>query len=346
MALELEQCVENLARRSVLARRLGGLNKQALDIPAPLQQLGRSIQSAYQSNPQLWQGALVGGGLGAAAGGLSSAFSGREERKYPLRNALTGAMAGGALGLGGQLLLQHGKPALQPLIDGTPVSNRLSQLAEAKGQTGMDSAVGAGVKSLKYTAPVAGVGAAADAGQQLYKDRLMGPKNLTEGAKVREAEKGWQEALKTITHSTGQKGEAPPQILQDKLKELGSIQQRGGRIRGAGAPDLSFIEKLVAKARSGIGMSPFPAGSANPTNITAHSPAEMLSIATAGRQSLREAAGKGVPGALSRGARVAGRGLLHGAMPAIVALLAGAGQHASANRRVKQLERQPLEGAE
>jgi len=71
------------------------LTKEAMDKTAVLDQLGKALgnMDPYARN------ALIGGGLGALAGGVSSYMSDDDDRR-PLRSALMGGLAGGALGLG------------------------------------------------------------------------------------------------------------------------------------------------------------------------------------------------------------------------------------------------------
>lgn len=109
--LPVSEISNKLAEKAAAARKL---RKQALDlsnISAMLGNLGSSIsnhaQSAYNnpavqsvlSSPEL-KGGLIGAGVGAVGGGLSS-LTAPPERRKTVSNMLTGALAGGAIGAGG-----------------------------------------------------------------------------------------------------------------------------------------------------------------------------------------------------------------------------------------------------
>ncbi len=96
----LEEAVEALAKLAAdcRTRPLTFVEKQALAGSDTLSALGRYIGTPTGA-------ALLGGGLGAAAGGIGTAFANRGkpegERRSVLSSALTGGLAGAAIGGGG-----------------------------------------------------------------------------------------------------------------------------------------------------------------------------------------------------------------------------------------------------
>lgn len=110
MSHQLEKIADNLAARCVLRRKFPatGLRKQALDLPETLSGIGQTLQN----NPTALH-ALIGAGIGGGAGLASNIFKNDEDKSY-MGDALTGALAGGAIGGGGSLLAQNLPKALEP----------------------------------------------------------------------------------------------------------------------------------------------------------------------------------------------------------------------------------------
>jgi hypothetical protein len=107
-----------LAKRAVAIERGGArMSKEALDKSAILSRIG----DWYSGLSPLARKSLVSGGIGAGLGagmGLaSSAFGDEEGKSSPGRSAITGALAGGATGLGVGML-SHYNPWKKP--DGAP----------------------------------------------------------------------------------------------------------------------------------------------------------------------------------------------------------------------------------
>ena len=87
-----------LSKRAVVSRKLVEMNKEAIDISG----IGSSVGDFLSDNPAVTK-ALIGAGVGAGFGGLTSAAKPKEKRKT-FRSMLTGALAGGGLGLGAHYL--------------------------------------------------------------------------------------------------------------------------------------------------------------------------------------------------------------------------------------------------
>ena len=90
----LADAAEMLAKRATVTRKLTTMKKESIDFS--------SIGDTISGNPML-QKALIGAGVGAGIGGVSSMFSPKEKRK-PFSSILTGALAGGGLGVGAHYL--------------------------------------------------------------------------------------------------------------------------------------------------------------------------------------------------------------------------------------------------
>jgi hypothetical protein len=90
----LADAADMLAKRATVTRRLVKMRKEAIDLS--------SVGGFLSDNPAL-RTALIGTGIGAGIGGLTSMVSPKEDRK-PFRSMLTGALAGGGLGLGAHYL--------------------------------------------------------------------------------------------------------------------------------------------------------------------------------------------------------------------------------------------------
>jgi hypothetical protein len=90
----VEEAADMLSKRAVTTRQLAGLHKEAISLS--------SIGQTISSNPAL-QKALLGAGAGAAVGGLTSLAKPKKKRKS-IRSMLTGALAGGGLGVGAHYL--------------------------------------------------------------------------------------------------------------------------------------------------------------------------------------------------------------------------------------------------
>ena len=90
----LADAADMLAKRATVTRKLTTMKKESIDLS--------SIGDTLSGNPML-QKALIGAGVGAGIGGVSSMFSPKEKRK-PFSSILTGALAGGGLGVGAHYL--------------------------------------------------------------------------------------------------------------------------------------------------------------------------------------------------------------------------------------------------
>lgn len=100
-------------------KRAGGFLENFAQVAAPDAAaraggwLGRHVQPAvraWQGLSPIAQSGIEGGVLGGLGGGaLGLASPDEEGRRHPFRNALSGAIAGGALGVGGQAIAQGGK---------------------------------------------------------------------------------------------------------------------------------------------------------------------------------------------------------------------------------------------
>lgn len=102
--ISLEDAVETLAKRAVFARRINGaLEKRAQLKSAQPKPNFMSQWLGGENLKRIGIGGLVGAGLGGVGGGLLS-LGRPEEERHTLRDALTGALAGGALGAGGTAL--------------------------------------------------------------------------------------------------------------------------------------------------------------------------------------------------------------------------------------------------
>ena len=90
----LEDAADMLAKRATVTRKLTTMKKESIDLS--------SIGDTLSGNPML-QKALIGAGVGAGIGGVTSMFAPKEKRKS-FRSVLTGALAGGGLGVGAHYL--------------------------------------------------------------------------------------------------------------------------------------------------------------------------------------------------------------------------------------------------
>jgi len=154
-----QEAAEFLAKRAMLGRRMRRV-KEAAGFGDTLAGLGETAKG-YGSQALKWVSdpkhlatrvPLVGAGIGGLLGAVSSLGREKEERQ-PFRSALTGALAGGALGLGGVAA----KDLYKRYREGTPETPGLEaaqekvteleaipgQVAEEKG-LGLGAAAGAG----------------------------------------------------------------------------------------------------------------------------------------------------------------------------------------------------------
>ena len=90
----LADAADMLAKRATVTRKLITMKKESIDLS--------SIGDTLSGNPML-QKALIGAGVGAGIGGVTSMFAPKEKRKS-FRSVLTGALAGGGLGVGAHYL--------------------------------------------------------------------------------------------------------------------------------------------------------------------------------------------------------------------------------------------------
>lgn len=94
----LTEAADMLSKRAVVTRKLVDMQKASID----LSEIGSSVGGFLSDNPAVTK-ALIGAGVGAGVGGLTSVAGPKEERNS-LRSMLTGALAGGGLGIGAHYL--------------------------------------------------------------------------------------------------------------------------------------------------------------------------------------------------------------------------------------------------
>lgn len=140
-----------LAKRSIAVRSGSSrLEKQAWSfgpLGEHLRGYGEQIKNYWNSLDPSTRNTVALGGLGAGIGGLSQAFSADDQDKHRGSRMLTGALAGGALGVGTGLLASQ-LPALRKAIPGlsepvkTPAPSEIKPKALAAPETAWFSRAG------------------------------------------------------------------------------------------------------------------------------------------------------------------------------------------------------------
>ncbi len=109
----LEDVLDVLAKKAVYNAEFR--RTKAAFLPQ-LQQLGSGAMDALKANPAAGAG-LLGAGLGGAYG-LATSFGRPEEERQPWSSALTGALAGGALGAGAGVAYDQLGPGIRDYFSG------------------------------------------------------------------------------------------------------------------------------------------------------------------------------------------------------------------------------------
>ena len=200
-----------LARRQVGLRRgmLNPMDKIGFDLSGSLKGIG----DWYKSQNPVARKAMLGAGLGGALGLGSSFF--RRDKKRPFRDALTGMLAGGALGGGYGLLTDRDSVlnTLTPQQDTAELSKTMEELQnlQGKAQPSLLHQIG-GAAAERPIMTGLGAAAAADVG--------AGMGLAAQGKNVSPA--AWQNVSKTLADQLEQKGTV------DKT-QIGQLLDRYGK---------------------------------------------------------------------------------------------------------------------
>ena len=184
-----------LARRQVGLRRgmLNPMDKIGFDLSGSLKGIG----DWYKSQNPVAQKAMLGAGLGGALGLGSSFF--RRDKKRPFRDALTGMLAGGALGGGYGLLTDRDSVlnTLAPKQDTAELSKTMEELQDLQGkaQPSLLHQLGGAAAERPITTGLGLVGAA---------DVGTGMGLAAQGKNVSPA--AWQNVSRTLADQLEQKG--------------------------------------------------------------------------------------------------------------------------------------------
>ena len=191
----VDQVSMTLARRQVGLRRgmLNPMDKIGFDLSGSLKGIG----DWYKSQNPVAQKAMLGAGLGGALGLGSSVF--RRDKKRPFRDALTGMLAGGALGGGYGLLTDRDSVlnTLAPKQDTAELSKTMEELQDLQGkaQPSLLHQLGGAAAERPITTGLGLVGAA---------DVGTGMGLAAQGKNVSPA--AWQNVSKTLADQLADKG--------------------------------------------------------------------------------------------------------------------------------------------
>lgn len=207
----VDQVAMTLARRQVGLRRgmLNPMDKLGFDLSGSLKGVG----DWYKSQNPIAQKAMLGAGVGGALGLGSSVF--RRDKKRPFRDALTGMLAGGALGGGYGLLTDRESilNKLAPKQDTAELSKTMEELQDLQGkaQPSLLHQIG-GAAAERPIATGLGIAGAADVGTGMA--LAAQGKNVSPSA--------WQNVSRTLADQLADKGTV------DKT-QIGQLLDRYGK---------------------------------------------------------------------------------------------------------------------
>lgn len=200
----LEEAAEMLAKRATVARQL----RSDLEKQSDLSEVVGDVASS-----PLARTALLGAGVGAVGGGLSSLFS-KRKKKRTISSALTGALSGAGLGVGGHLAMKHlprlwgeapkGKPdGLSPaeVARNPELIGKLQELSRTSLKGDVAAAPVSFVKNYWKNHPVLGTLLAADVASQALgtAGNLSGNTSLRPGL----AQEGIRRAIQQLPEGIG-----------------------------------------------------------------------------------------------------------------------------------------------
>ena len=220
-----------LARRQVGLRRgmLNPMDKIGFDLSGSLKGIG----DWYKSQNPVAQKAMLGAGLGGALGLGSSFF--RRDKKRPFRDALTGMLAGGALGGGYGLLTDRDSVlnTLTPKQDTAELSKTMEELQDLQGkaQPSLLHQIG-GAAAERPIMTGLGAAAAADVG--------AGMGLAAQGKNVSPA--AWQNVSKTLADQLADKGTVDKTQIAQLLDRYGTDFKRWEN-HGKGPGKLEFVRR-------------------------------------------------------------------------------------------------------
>jgi hypothetical protein len=176
--MQLSNIAKDLAQKSVVSRTLGGVVKAgqyadwAEEYKQAAQEHYASLETEKKADQSLLANTLIGGGLGAAAGGLGSYLT--SSKKKRLKDALTygllGGLGGAGLGAAGTLLSDPDS-ARRFFGDNTPKKlTKVEEMRNSINATGLPANSPAGIA----VKPIAGYGLGYGAGKAI--EKAMGEK--------------------------------------------------------------------------------------------------------------------------------------------------------------------------
>lgn len=349
-ATTIQEAAELLAKRAVFLRRTklaAGISDYVDPVVNKVTELADKYapqaKELYHQHATPIHAALIGGGLGAAAGGLSGLTAEDETRRKPIRSALTGGLAGAAIGGGAGLVANH-LPELQKLWGSSQKLDAAQGAAEAQqgllgkvrpeGGPGLPGGHAMAGFVDKHVPDVTGAGAAAKAiggdwagqsakvvapvalaneariGANAWRDtRPLAPNNLQAGAAEflgGDRVKDLASHLRTQSNSSG-----APTYLPEAADLEGKLRGSLGALQSEHVPWFKPMNSLRGSQLAGVVHEQNP--QANLQSVLEH-------IGATGRNANLAAAAK-TPLLKSPGMRFAGRAGLYAALPALMAYL-------------------------